>query len=715
MKQLDHPRHDQIRTEFGSSSALPADWKQLTAIALAAHGDAAIEAAAIESELLLREYQASGCFKDRLLREALALNDLTAILFYNRLYLQTYGDGQRPPSPVAHENSRAWMLHADFCFVNVRATALAESEAGNFLNATRLLPILRARGIHLAPFFENVFGIVYAQDSFAIISDQVVHPAYEAQGFSRYQQLRYFIDCCHLLGKAVGFDLTAHTSGFAKLAFDRPELYRWLRFNADYSDLYDGQSIDEQYDEAMQAQFSAHIRDLARDVYEAHGIDRLEDPEQPLATIQEAFRQVKQVVRAAGYYPVVPHTWNGIGLPGLKQYNREGGYPIWDYRDVHGEDQSAHGMGIHAALKFHSGLVANRSPYFDDPQWRAPSWEPTMAYLSELFPSLHRSYGFDFLRIDYVDHIFKATIVENGEEIVLCEQPSPSQLKRIADAARDCFPACGMLADHVGNDIDRYREAGFTLILGKEVQYPLHKYNILEMFGFNHQLQQQHAADPLYGTVLFPIDTHDMGHFALLGRDLAEREGRATILLRHLFARFATAGRGQRPKYEVMGNQDLSTGIHRVNNRVESLRWGEDRAHLAAYHAIEDLYEQCRAELLRSAVTASYVFDEECWWRIDDQAGAQSLLVLTWHGDRYDHDQAATRRLHTTIPLARSIAEVALVEPLLGIRPAAEAHDTSTPLIDHDQIRYQLDEQQIGIEWPNLTSWVVRVRYRSTT
>jgi hypothetical protein len=238
---------------------------------------------------------------------------------------------------------------------------------------------------------------------------------------------------------------------------------------------------------------------------------------------------------------------------------------------MHGADQSSHAIGIHASLKYHTNLVANRAPYFEDASWSAGSWEPTIEYLSNLFPAMHHTYGFDFLRIDYVDHIFNNTIIEQDREIVLGEQLSPSQLKRIADTARSCFPACGMLADHVGNDIERYRQAGFTAILGREVQYPLNQQHVSDMFSFNDQLQHFQGADPDFGTVVFPIDTHDMGHPALLGRDLPEREGRATISLRHLFARFATAWRGQRPKYETLGNQDLSVGIYRVNNRPESL------------------------------------------------------------------------------------------------------------------------------------------------
>ena len=42
-------------------------------------------------------------------------------------------------------------------------------------------------------------------------------------------------------------------------------------------------------------------------------------------------------------------------------------------------------------------------------------------------------------------------------------------------------------------------------------------------------------------------------------------------------ARFLNVGKNRRPKYEVIGNQDLSTGIHRVNNVPESLAWKSDK------------------------------------------------------------------------------------------------------------------------------------------
>lgn len=714
MQQPDQTLLDQLLTDYGSVSSLPEDWKHLTRIALKAvkHSNGVLERAVLQSEQLLDEFLAHGCFRNPLLKEAIGWEEIVGILFYNKLYLRCYGNGQRPHSPVAQKKDPSWMAHADFCFVNVRATGNAEHETGNFIDATRLLPLLRARAIHLAPFFENVFGIVYAQDSFTIVSDQVTNSLYESQGFSRYKQLQYFIDCCHLLGKAVGFDLTSHTSGFSRLSFDRPELFRWVRFSDDYEHLYNDQSIDEQYQESCQAAFVAHIRALTRSVYQEYDLDCLEDAEQPLVKLRAAFRHAKRVVRSFGYYTVVPHTWNGVGLPGIKEYNKAGHYPIWDYRDIHGADQSAHGMGIHASLKFHTNLAANRTPYPDDPGWSAESWEPTVAYLSELFPRMHQSYGFDFLRIDYVDHIFKSTIAENGKEVVLCEQPSPSQLKRIADTARSCFPACGMLADHVGTDIDRYSQVGFTLILGKEVLCPLHRDTVRELLVFNQQLQQHSAAERPCGSIVFPIDTHDAGHPAFLGRDLPEREGRALVQLRHLFARFSSAGPGHRPKYETIGNQDLSCGIYRANNRAESLRWGHDRAHLCSYHAIEDVYEQCRDDILGGVLAAADVFDDHCWWRIDNPSNDVSLLVLTWIGDHYDHNRAGEYSVQTTISLPNPPGREVHVEPLLGIRPGTHAEDSAGVHIAHRQLRYHTQDHQIHFSWPHLSSWIVRVRYR---
>jgi len=704
-----------------SVEGLPPHWARLSRVAagIARHTRGLGSRAEAESARLVATLLDRGALPDLLLREAVGLDEVTGIMLFNRLYRARGLDGCRPPSPVASEPDPTWMSRVGYCFVNVRATARLESQTGSFLSASRLLPCLRARAIHLAPFFESVFGVIYAQDSFTCISRDVVHQGYEALGVSRADQLQYFIDCCHLLGKAVGFDLTAHTCGFSRPSLDRPEVFRWLRFAEDCSGLVDGMTIDEQYSEAIQARFADHIRSLTAEICAAYNLPCLECEGHDPARVAAVHEIVKTAVRSFGYYPVVPHTWNGIGLPGLKGYDQRGDYPIWDYRDAEGVDQSAHGIGMHAALRLHTNLRANASPHLDPIEretWRSEPVPETLDFMEQLFARMHCQHGFDFLRIDYVDHIFESAIEVDGREVVLCEQPSPRQLAELAARARRIFPAAGMLADHVGTDIDRYRCAGFAAILGMEVQWPVDKQQMLGIFHRGHELAAHQEHDPGFGTVCLPIDTHDMGHPALLGRDLAEREDRAGVLLRHLLARFVTAGVGLRPKYETMGCQDGSTGIFTANNEPRSLAWGEDRLALAAYHLIEDCFEQVRDRWLDGRVVASFVHEDHCWWRVDSPEHGVSWVVLTWFGPSYRWDQAPGHRIRTEVPCAEALAARS-ISPLLGLRPGsgdavpAGADGGDQVRLEPSWLEVECGDGRLVFTWPCLSSWIVEIAH----
>ena len=730
-----HGQMPNVVSRAFDTAELPDHWAAITRIALAPlkHSTILCERVYSQSQTLFEQYLQHGYFPNCLLREALSLPEATGILFFNRLYRHAELTGIRPPSPLQDQPDDTWMSHSGYCFVNVRATGALPSVTGNFINATRLLPLLRVRAIHLCPFFESVFGIVYAQDSFAIVSDKVVHAQYEALGVSRYDQLRYFIDCCHLLGKAVAFDLTPHTSGFSKLCLDRPELFRWLRFDPEYNGLQAGQTVDDQYDEACQKTFIDHIRSLARQVCDEYELPGLENTESDPAKINAVKEQVMTVLRSYGYYPVVPHTWNGVGLPGLKSYDKAGNYPIWDYRDAEGNDQSAHGIGIHASFKFNTGLVANASPYYDPDkrdQWRSQPWAETWDYLGELFPRMHREYGFDFLRIDYVDHVFEGAVEKDGEEIVLCEQLSPGVLRSIARAAKRAFPAAGMLADHVGHDIDLYRTAGFATIWGWEAMAPVDAHNMRQIFDLNRKLAAWHSETPGYGTVAYTVDIHDTGHPEILGKELPDRDDRAVVALRHFLARFSTAGIGSRPKYETLGSQDLSGGIYRANNEEVSLTWSDDRAAMTAYHLIEDAYESCRDQWATGRLTRSQVFDDHCWWQIQGPDQRVAYLACTWIGTEYRHDQAMQHTMHSVIPIAsapegpggpdapdgpdRPGMKIGGLEVVLGMRPASDPGQVESIALDSGHIEWHLDDSgELHVRWPNLTSWLFRIRYHS--
>lgn len=563
------------------------------------------------AEALLQEYRELGFLRSLLPREVLALPSLVGASFFERLAASLGLPAARPKSPVAEEPDDGWMARASYCFVNVRATASEPRKTGSFASASRLLPLLRVNALHLAPFFESVHGIVYCQTSFTAIADDVTHLGWERCGLDRHDQLRYLIDCCHLLGMSAGVDLTPHTAQFSRQCVCEPELFRWVRLAPDRRQLADGMTQDDQYRHDAQQHMARRVREITTKILASHGLATLEDRGVPPQLGRQLLSLVVESVAAEGYYPVAPQTWNGVGAPAFRDYDASHGEPRWDYRDLAGHDQEIHNLRLHASFLLHQDMRANRPPAAlsgSPHDWHPETHHAALDYLAAFFPRMHAEYGFDFLRLDYIDHTFDHACETAGGVLAIGEHLLPQEVRVIAERARACFPAAGVLADHLGHDLERYREAGVTLILGGEVASPMTADTLRRMLAFNAESHRHRGAG---GAVTFPIDTHDIAHPLFLGRELAEREGPAGIQLRHFLSRFGSGGVVPRPKYEVMGNQDGSTGIHRVNNHAESLAWGSDRLLFDAYHAIEDTYARLAAELCTREL-AGFLVEEGC-------------------------------------------------------------------------------------------------------
>lgn len=194
---------------------------------------------------IVKEYSKKGYISSFTLKELLMLPNSTLILFYVYLYHQKKLKNERPKSIAEVNNNTTWLLKSDYCYFNIRALGETISETGNIINAVKVLPSLRVSGIHLAPFFECDYGIVYCQESYYRINPEIVNRFYEDKGVTPLEQMLFLIDCIHLLGKAAGFDVTPHTSRLSKLRLDRPELFRWVRLNQEKDGLYGGMLIDD--------------------------------------------------------------------------------------------------------------------------------------------------------------------------------------------------------------------------------------------------------------------------------------------------------------------------------------------------------------------------------------------------------------------------------------------------------------------------------------
>ncbi|MCX8131038.1 MAG: hypothetical protein N3I35_13195 [Clostridia bacterium] len=676
-----------------------------------------IEKAVDKANDIYKEYRKNNCIKSMLYLEALELPQIVWFIFYNFLAKDCVIKDGRPISPVAGEQDDSWMNYSSYSYINIRGTGKKVESLGSFIDATQILPILRVDALHVAPFFESIMGVIYAQSSFAIIDDRVTHLELEKRGVGRYEQLKYFIDCCHLLNKAAGVDLVTHSSALSRVAISNPETVRWVRFSPDCKSFYNGETLDEQYSKEKQKQMAAHVRELCSFVLEKETGNRyatLEDPEMDLELNRVLYWKVLFVLRSNGYSTIPPHTWNGIGAVGIKGYEYEGNYPIWDCRDINLEDQQEHMYGIQSTFMFHSDMKANRLPYQvtgDENDWRPKPNDCAIDYLSEFFPRMHKNYGFDFLRVDYVDHVFDNTWTEDGGETPICDGLTPSQLFEIARKAKESFPAAGMLADHFENDIDSYRKAGFTLTIGREVKELMTPENVHKMFKFNRMLEKQNSYWGEGGTVTYPIDTHDIANPLFLGKELCDREGAAGMQLRHFFSRFASVGAANRPKYEVVGNHDMSSGIYRTVNNPEGMEWGNHRGVFDSHHFVEDVYYSLKQRLRTALVNKFGISTGFCWWRIDNSAEETCWIAITWIGKEY-RENINAGKIHINIPMPEfwiNSTKTLLISPLIGIKPPLKNCTSQEWKLSPENIAYEYNDNAFKISCSSGTIWLVEV------
>ena len=126
----------------------------------------------------------------RTCKQMLELSDGAIAHFYGRMAAMSDGT-----SPVKHRRDSQWMVDADFCLINPRATGRAEG-LGTFLSASKILPALRVNAIHLTPFTSCDWGACYNISSVVTISEQVVDHRLEDLGVSAEDQLRAFGTGC---------------------------------------------------------------------------------------------------------------------------------------------------------------------------------------------------------------------------------------------------------------------------------------------------------------------------------------------------------------------------------------------------------------------------------------------------------------------------------------------------------------------------------------
>lgn len=616
-------------------------WRTFEKTAAAAVNDVAAERA--RGITMATAFRADGALRITPTRALKETSDLAIAVFYRELA----GDGR-----LSSVCDPGWMLDSDFAFVNVRACGPHPDRTGRIPDALKVIPTMRVTAIHLAPFFDNTLHNLYAVDSLHVVSDAVTDPALKAAGLDGDVQLRLLVDAIHILGWRVGFDLEPHTSTFSRIALSNPNCFRWLRVAADRKSLHGGITQEKMLDPHVQARLVEEVHTIVSRTERQYGLSAVEDTSKGLDALRACHAAITQALVAEGYWTLPSQTWSGVGLPRFDHYDTEGNYPEYEYMNAEGEDQQEHAFGMLSPFKLFEPLPVNAFPSDDALPQPVPA---SIDLLNSIFPSVQARYGFDFVRLDYVDHVFDsirattpvlATGDRRGWDVPISDRLTPKLLEDLIATARHANPATGAMAERMGVDVEDYGSLGFNLLLGTDVLSTMHADYIRFILSLQRELDDESEENPRVLTrqstapveqkrhpccsVLAALDTHDSGHPLFWTVPLSEAVGAEGLHLRHFVARFATCGKRRRPKYEVMGNQDLSHGLYEANNHPTSIHWKGDEAFNRRYHSLEDVYVQWRPFLRNARIGPSTVDGTEGRWAswFIDGADVRLLCVI---------------------------------------------------------------------------------------
>ncbi len=574
-----------------------------------------------KTEALVKEFKSKNYIK-MLPSEALNIDDGVICKFYLTLGQEKFSsDGVS--SPVENYEDSSWMYHSDFCFINVRALGKEQDITGNFLDAMKLIPVIRANSIHLSPFFDCALTNLYAVDSLRIITKDVLSAELLEGGIEPDEQLLLLMDAIHILNKTAGFDLEPHTSQFSRIVLEHPEHFRWIRLDKKKTGLYKETTHTEMLSEEGQEKIQKEVNKIIKKILKEHKLKTVEDLSCGVEILRKAHSEITTKLIDSGLWTLPSQTWGGVGLPEFDFYNTVDNHPDFIYLDAKGEDQHEHSFGMLTPYKFYTNLPFNTVPKEDN----LPSVkEDTVEFFKGVFPDIQKRYKFDYVRLDYVDHVFDSTVNESWD-IPVSDRMTPQILSDVLGASRVNKKFTGAMAERMGCDVKDYKKLGFDLILGNTMLTTMHSGYVRYLFDLEEEIKASIAEGGVPSSVLFAVDTHDSGHPLFWTVPMSEVVGPEGMHLRHFLSRFTWTGKGRRPKYEVIGNQDLSYGLYEANNKLKSMVWKSDKDYNDLYHGTEDVYERFRDLIFRSHIGPTYVASDCAFWFLDREDGYRERLL----------------------------------------------------------------------------------------
>ncbi|MCX8029564.1 MAG: hypothetical protein N2712_06170 [Brevinematales bacterium] len=611
------------------------------------------------ANLLYESYYEYGYIKMKP-AEALSIPMYSFALFLKKVF----NDRGNVSSPVSSYRDSNWFSRVSLCYLNVRAVGV--NRTGDFISATRVIPTLRVDGIHLSPFFDHAFKILYAIDCLWVISDDFINKFYLSL-IPAKEQVRFFVETAHLLGKVVGFDLEPHTSQFSRVALEYPEYFRWIKLQR-YSDgtirLADNLSQREQLSSDYQKKIHSEVRRIVKKVLGKYGLRSFSKGD--VGAIRTAHAEVISELMQNGLWTIPTHTWNGVGLPEFSHYVYDKNYPEFSYKNMKGEDHRDHAFGLLSPYKFYDNLGINSLP---DPLNPPKLDRKVLNFFSKIPLAIIRKYGFDFIRWDFTDHIFDS-IVGADPNYPISDRLTPKVIDYVVRKVKKEYPYVGMFFERMGDDFKNYYSIGADLILGGDIWEDISKEYVKNVLKLSIKLHRFNSKRRRKISVSYAVDTHDTEN-PVIDRSPMIKGGEKVLLLRFFLSRFGSAGEGFRPKYECIGSNDGTTGLFEANISYKPLNWKSNSYINSVYHNIEDTFDKFRDIILNGKVVYVRSKRKVVYWKIESNNGdIVCFLNLSKRKVRFNMPQGFR---YIILPYHKTVIEdysdgvyISSFEPLIG-------------------------------------------------
>ncbi|MCR5260795.1 MAG: hypothetical protein K6C94_03045 [Candidatus Gastranaerophilales bacterium] len=521
-----------------------------------------------------------------------------------------FNKGEISPVSRAGITNSEWMKREQHKIKLINLTALGNGNyspaPGNFVDWLKQILILPSGNleknilgttIYLVPFHPRDFGCAYLPSSSEVGNSVKDDYLTGKLGITAEKQVQLFITLAQLAGHPVIYDILPQTSRFAKEVLANPSIVRWM----DVNQLME--SLDNEIDKISPTLVTKYGDDdakivirLAKETLRCGSDDMSEHYSAIFEEVCEKLKpkkkyysdkmtekgeqiklvkRVKEIISKSenktydeikgesditqqgndisalireGLWPVSGGAWCSAGVPVFDKMSETGDYPTFKHYNYKGEDVSRFAnLDCQAPFYF---------VYLESGEYN----QPVVNYFIEKVKNLCKTYHFDGIRFDHIDHVVDE-VSQKGDRPISYRAPK-HVLAKCNEALKQECKHFAILAEYMlgGNYIKEYhRDMHFDILWGNDIICQ-HQKTPYEIIKNNQDLKAYNEAPLTRGSasVLKTYNNQD-GEF----RDINQypgQLGRAGALFKWFKMNFIPGGKkAQRPILYVDGDESFTT------------------------------------------------------------------------------------------------------------------------------------------------------------